>query len=58
MAAFLYATTIVSDFVVVSFASVLFAVLRAQVPDKSGTGVVCARAWNITPRTSEIVIRS
>ena len=45
---FVRSMTIVSDLVVLSFASVLFAGLKTQVPEKSGASELCASAENIT----------
>ena len=50
--------TIVSDLVVLSFGSVLFATLRTHVPEKSGGSAALADTENITAVTSVIVIRN
>jgi len=43
---------------VLSFARVLFAASRTQVPEKSGAAVAFANPENITEKTIVIVIRS
>jgi hypothetical protein len=50
--------TIVRVLIALSFGSVLFATLRTQVPEKSGTSAAVANIENITAITSVIVIRN